>query len=325
MIRAFSTVFLPVVCLSLPPNRTLNGSGNNLANLQLGSSGTPFIGGGIYADPGLSAINSRLPSARNVSAVIFSPDTPFSYSRLGFSYLLTAWGQLVAHDLAQATAGVAINDSVVGIPVPRCDKLYDPECTGTQVLPFTRSTAVSGVTGPRRQVNAASHFLDGSVLYGNDVARCGALREGRGGRMLLDKDGNAPANLVPSGSDFNPHVNVASLRSFGDPRGNIDPGILSVYTALLREHNWQANATAVAYPHWSDDDIFNVRGFPARNVSLTYPRQHDFFLLVQMARAWVIAEIQAITFGEYAASILGTPLSQYMGYNASVDPSVSGK
>jgi len=48
-------------------------------------------------------------------------------------------------------------------------------------------------------------------------------------------------------------------------------------------------------------------------------------LLLQAARAWVIAEMQAVTYGEYAAAILGSPLAPYTGYNASIDPSVSGR
>lgn len=248
------------LCAAVPPVRSLNGTGNNVLNPNLGSAGTPYIGGGFYSDPNSSIVSvrvGRLPSARNVSAAIFAPDAPFAYSRLGFSSLLTAWGQVVAHDLGFAASGSAPGDSAVSIPVPRCDDAFDPGCTGTQVLPFTRSAAATG-NGPRRPINDASHFLDGSVVYGADAARCAALREGRGGRLLIDADGNAPLNAAPSGSDGNPHVRSATLRSFGDPRGNIDPGTLAMLTVLLREHNWQANATAAAHPDWSDEAVFQV-------------------------------------------------------------------
>ena len=84
--------------------------------------------------------------------------------------------------------------------------------------------------------------------------------------MLIDADGNAPLNIAPSGSDGNPHVSSASLRSFGDVRGNIDPGTLSLLTALLREHNWQANATAAAHADWDDEAIFQVGDGPGRGL-----------------------------------------------------------
>jgi hypothetical protein len=117
-----------------------------------------------------------------------------------------------------------------------------------------------------------SHFLDGSAVYGIDAARCAALREGRGGRMLLDADGNAPLNVAPSGSDGNPHVPASTLRSFGDLRGNIDPGTVTIHTALLREHNWQANTTAAVHPDWDDERVFqqNLYAMPEWNLCTSW-------------------------------------------------------
>lgn len=63
--------------------------------------------------------------------------------------MLTYIGQFIGHDISLGLGGAAEQED---IPVPACDDFYDPECTGTQVLSFFRSSFNNTSTTPRQQV-----------------------------------------------------------------------------------------------------------------------------------------------------------------------------
>lgn len=90
-----------------------------------------------------------------------------------------------------------------------------------------------------------------------------------------------------------------SLVVAGDVRANEQPGLTTLQTVFVREHNFQAARIAAAHASWNDEKIY------------------------QEARKFVIAEIQVIVYGEFLPSLLGQPLPPYSGYKPNVNPGIS--
>jgi hypothetical protein len=167
-------------------------------------------------------------------------------------------------------------------------------------MPFVRTRAIPGTgtsaSNPRRQVNDQTGWLDGSVIYGTSAERLAELRRFVGGELLYDDINGVPRNwkCLPMAG----HGNPCLKRLAGDERANVAPGILSLHGLFVLEHNRWARELAKANPSWNDETLF------------------------QEARKRVIAELQAITYREYATALLGNPLPTYTAYNASLDPRI---
>lgn len=136
-----------------------------------------------YADgvaaPRRSVRNGTLPSARLVSLGVHRP----SYSSdPTFTVMLAVFGQFIDHDIT----ATALNQAQDGKPIDCCTddaaagRLH-PECFPVQsgrgdpnydrynisCMNFVRSApAPTGHFGPRQQLNQATAFIDGSVVYG---------------------------------------------------------------------------------------------------------------------------------------------------------------
>ena len=104
------------------------------------------------------------------------------------SAMVYTWGQFIDHDLnlTPTATGESFN-----ISVPKGDPSFDPNSTGTQVIPLRRSEydPATGVTNPRQQINVNTAWLDGSMIYGSDAERARALRTLEGGRLKASEDG----------------------------------------------------------------------------------------------------------------------------------------
>ncbi|WIA39466.1 hypothetical protein OEZ86_005565 [Tetradesmus obliquus] len=79
---------------------------------------------------------------------------------------------------------------------------------------------------------------------------------------------------------------------------NQHPGLLSLATVFLREHNRRAAEAVRLSPSWGDEEAF------------------------QYARKWVIVHWQHVVFDEYITALLGATLPQYTSYNASTNPGI---
>eukprot|EP00877_Chromochloris_zofingiensis_P003835 jgi/Chrzof1/13452/Cz07g33210.t1 len=188
------------------------------------------------------------------------------------------------------------------VKVSLCDYFACTRKQRERPIPLIRSN-FKVVNGTRQQTNALSAFVDGNFIYGINATTANILRARTAGLMRDDGAGGLPLNMDADGKALmNPtnqarRVPATSLRLAGNWVINQNPGLLTMGTLFLREHNRRAAAIATANPGWTDEQIF------------------------QEARKWVIAHQQALAFNEYILH-LGITLADYQGYNASVNPNI---
>jgi peroxidase len=283
----------------LAEDRSINGTGNNLANPSWGSAGSDLlrIGSAAYAD-GLSAPSGATrPNARTISNAVVSQLSSITNS-YQMSDWVFQWGQFIDHDLSLSDVG-SVNMS---IPIPTGDPIFDPSSTGTATMGFTRSLfdPATGTTNPRQQINTLTAYIDGSMVYGSDPTRANTLRSFSGGHLATSAGNLMPLNTtgLPNGTGGNPFTNQFYLA--GDVRSNEQIGLTAVHTLFLREHNRLADAIAAANPTWTDEQIY------------------------QKARKITGAEIQAITYQEFLPALLGSSAPGLAStYNANVNAGVA--
>ena len=276
----------------LGPFYSVDGSGNNLAHADWGQTGTDYIrvAPAAYADGISTPSGADLPSARAISNALSDQDGQSTTNDRLMSAMVYAWGQFIDHDMGLANTG---KTESLPIPVPTGDPSFDPNGTGTQTLPMKRSEfdAKTGTsaTNPRQQVNSISAWLDGSMVYGSDTATANSLRTMSGGLMKTSE-----GNLLPT--------DEKGMFLAGDSRVGENPELTSLHTVFLREHNRLAAQFAKANPTWTDEQIY------------------------QQARAWVIGEMQVITYNEWLPSLLGSGgMKSYTGYKPQVNPSIANE
>jgi peroxidase len=87
-----------------------------------------------------------------------------------------------------------------------------------------------------------------------------------------------------------------------DVRANENSALTSMHTLWAREHNLIADQLADDNPELTDEQLY------------------------QQAREIVIAEVQTITYSEYLPALMGkNALSDYSGYDSSIDPSIANE
>ncbi|KAF4516884.1 hypothetical protein B566_EDAN011229 [Ephemera danica] len=140
-------------------------------------------------------------------------------------------------------------------------------------------------------MNAVSHWLDSSMLYGSNRQQARALIGSRGSLRTSGARGSA-ALLTPQqnactmrGSRDDPNFCFLA----GDARVNEQPLLVSLTMVLVREHNRVASALAAIHRDWSDDAIY------------------------QETRRIVIAELQHITYNEFLPVLLGRKFMETYG------------
>ena len=113
---------------------------------------------------------------------------------------------------------IAVPTEAFDIPVPACDPFFDPNCTGTATISFSRSAFIHDENGVRQQVNVNTHWIDGSQVYGSDTARAQELRALDGtGHLKVSTDNFLPFNVnrFPNQPNSSPTFFLA-----GDVRAN---------------------------------------------------------------------------------------------------------
>ena len=292
-----------VSSIALADNRTIDGFGNNLSNPGWAAAGTGNlrVGPAGFADGFSTPAGATRPNPRAISNAIVAQSGSMQNS-FGLSDWTFQWGQFVDHDLTLTLA--ASPSEPFNIAVPLGDPIFDPLSQGNHIMPFNRSAYMPGTgTGPgnpRVQTNTNTSFLDGSMIYGSDLARANALRTMSGGKMKTSAGNLLPLNTMGLPNDNNGDPNVASYYVAGDPRSNEQVGLTAVHTLFVREHNRQADLLAAAHPTWDDGEIY------------------------QQARKIVSGEIQAITYNEFLPALMGNSAPGTAStYNPLINASVS--
>lgn len=284
--------------------RTLDGTGNNKGRPAWGSAGSTYLreaSGAAYGDGLNTPAGANRPSARAISNAVCDQGPAETEDERGLSTAVYEFGQFLDHDIGLAKAGFT---EKFDIPVPAGDAWFDPAGTGAKVIWLDRSAfdPATGKATPRQQINTVSSFIDGSQIYGTDAARADWLRSKVGGRLKVRDTEFGPMLPLNDGtlSNDDPFRQPAtSLVVAGDPRANEQPGLTTLHTIFVREHNGHADRLKALHPDWNDERLY------------------------QEARRIVIAELQRITVEEFVPAITGRRLPPYRGYQPGVNPGLS--
>jgi peroxidase len=278
-----------------PGYRSLDGTGNNLADPDMGAVFIPLsrLVAPDYAD-GISAMaGPQRRGAREISNIVFA-QSESRPNAAGASDFLWQWGQFVDHDI-DLTDGTDPPEPA-DIAVPDDDTWFLPGGT----IAFNRSIYdhEQSAGAPRQQLNEITAWIDGSMVYGVDAERAMALRTLDGtGRLRT-----SPGNLLPFNTQGLPNAGGSSAALFlaGDVRANEQVGLTAMHTLFVREHNRLAGELARHHPEWTDSQLY------------------------EKARQLVGAEIQVITYREFLPALLGPrALSPYRGYRPGVDARIA--
>jgi hypothetical protein len=304
-----SVLLISGLCLA-QVNRTYDGVGNNPDSVLWGSAGCQFfnMASNGFGDSISSPGGIGRPNPRAISNALGSQST-FIANELGLSDFVWGWGQFIDHD-------INLNDDEftepLPIPIPACDPLFDPNCSGTVMIPMLRSRSLSGSGttpgNPRRHVNDITSFIDASAVYGSDSLRAAWLRTYNSGKMKTSTgellpwnttDGEFTSPVDPTAPFMLVDGPVLPAKHFvgGDIRVNEQPGLASFHTLWLREHNRLCDSLLTVHPSWNDEQLF------------------------QRARKIVGALIQAVTYEEFLPTI-GVSLPTYGGYDDLLDPTI---
>jgi hypothetical protein len=271
---------------------------NNVDHPEWGEPGQQLLRGAQpqYSDSVSAPAGADRPSAREISNQIFAQHEPHP-NKKNASAIFWLWGQFLDHDLGLTTD--AHPAEPFNIPVPAGDSHFDPEGTGTQVIPLSRS-AYDPDTGtdpsnPRQQLNQISSFIDGSNVYGSTKKRCEWLQYGHHGLLKTSAGNMLPYN---DGSMDNAMGKSSAFYVGGDIRANEHLGLISLHTIFVREHNYWAEKLRRHYCDLDDHELY------------------------ERARVLVEAELQAITLNEFLPILLGGKevFGKYNGYDPTVNP-----
>jgi len=276
-----------------PEYASIDGTGNNIDNPELGSTDTQLLrlAEADYSDGKSTPAGEDRPSAREISNVIAAAETSQTNDRY-LTDIFWVWGQFIDHDITLTQSALdEFGNPLESFPieVPTGDIYFDPDGSGDDLIDLNRSVFEEDENGVRQQINQITAFIDGSVIYGSDAEWAASLRTFQGG-LLATSDGD----LLPYGDD--------GFFLAGDIRANENAALTSMQTIWMREHNRIATELAQNNPDLTDEELY------------------------QQARQIVAAEIQAITFNEFLPALFGSnAISRYQGYDPTVDPSIANE
>ncbi|XP_063305711.1 myeloperoxidase-like [Pelobates fuscus] len=315
--------------------RTMNGECNNRIRPGLGAANTGYkrLLPAQYED-GFSLPQGwtenklyngfPLPLARAVSNEIVQFPTENLKLDESRSLMFMQWGQWVDHDLDLAAASPARSSFSNGVDCETscvkenpCFPLKippnDPRIKNqSDCIPFFRSAPVCNLFPVREQINTLTAYIDGSQVYGSDATTAEKLRNNTNQLGLMAINQNFTDNGLPllPFDTVNGGVCVATNVSAGIPcfvagdgRANEQPGLMTLHTLFLREHNRIASELQKLNPDWTGETLY------------------------QQSRKIVGAILQKITYKDWLPLLLGSEthkvLPTYRGYNLLEDPRVS--
>ncbi len=293
----------------LADERSLDGTGNNLDDPDLGAAGGiyPRQAEAAYAD-GIGEPGTG-PDARELSNRIFNDSNQNVFSENGVTHWGFVWGQFIDHTIGLRET---TDDEELTIEFAADDPLEE-FTNDFGAITTDRSAAAdgTGVDSVREQVNTISSHIDAWAVYGGTDERLDWLRDGpvdgdpsNNDATLVTADGylptaadrdaeSAPATDLVGQLFADPSAAVIA----GDVRVNENIGLTAVQTLFLREHN---------------------------RIVESLPDDLDEETKFDIARRVVIALQQYITYNEFLPA-MGVELDEYSGYDPEVDPSITNE
>ncbi|XP_067686198.1 dual oxidase 2-like [Haliotis asinina] len=296
--------------VNLGTTQRFDGLYNNLGNPTDGGTNQPLARNitSSYTDFTYIPSGQERPNPRSISNDLFKGDAaiPSFYNRTA---LFAFFGQLVQREISD-TDDATCPVEIIEIPIPRGDPDFDPESKGDKSMPYERiayaRNSGHSPNNPRKQINKASSYIDGSFVYGSSVVRTGYLREHDSGKLACQdnwgrypklNDIRLPFKMYP---DCNQKmINPEELWRLGDTHVYENPGILSLGVLFFRYHNYRADHIRKYHPNLSSDEIF------------------------ERSRRWVIASLQKVIVYDWLPMLLNTSIPNYTGYRPTVQSKVT--
>jgi hypothetical protein len=381
----------PTIPTSCDPNadRSIDGTCNNLHVTFWGSVNTPFrrlippqyedgVGTprGFQQSQGPSPFSPPIPSPRVVidKILVDEKDLDFNHTQL-----LMQFGQFVAHDVAMVTEtgevcpnmSCVVDDQLVGtcfpfvVPIERQNIMVTMAVSSNcAVFPRSLGSCLPNASElesgrvVRQQLNAVTHFLDASTVYGSDNdtlqivrnltsgAPKGSLNVGPPdpgklyGVCLKHFEGHSCCNAVYDILAQRPHLQARGIETMAITHSLF---LLSGDSSRYLLPTAVGNQTLCPAPETdcflAGDVRVNLQEALATVHHLWF-REHNRIAkriaelnggyssdqVFQVARQILIAELQKIVYKDYLPIILGSAYSQmstYKGYNPAINPSVA--
>ena len=251
---------------------------------------------------------NQLPEPREVSRVFHSDDNvPDRVNSL----MVMQFGQFLDHDITLTPESeleeegdccdIDPSNAEIGecfpIPLRPDDEFVENE--GLNCLDFKRSSAFCpDVLEHREQFNIITHFIDLSNIYGSDDEFSCMLRSDSNGTLL---------SQTLEEQEYLPCLDDSGILISGDIRAVEMPGLTSMHTLFLREHNGISDIINQHTSGLTSEEIF------------------------QETRRIMIGQFQNIVYKEFLPAVLGRsipPLRIRAGvsrYQSEVDPSITNE
>jgi Animal haem peroxidase len=220
--------------------RTADGTFNDLSSPAMGAAETRF---GRNVPLRVTAPEPRprvlTPNPRTVSHELLTRETFRPVT--GLNLLAAAWLQFMVHDWL--SHGPNTKDD------PWLIDVADADWTGPRPLEILRTRPDPtrpdhDPEAPASFLNTATHWWDGSQLYGSDRDTQARVRSFEDGKLIVQPDG-----LLPLDPEHG--VDLTGVN------GNYWVGLSLLHTTFAREHNAICDRLKREYPAWSDDELFD--------------------------------------------------------------------
>ncbi|KAF4532485.1 hypothetical protein B566_EDAN003061 [Ephemera danica] len=228
--------------------------------------------------PRMSVTGSYLPYSRKISALLF--DDKHNPDPL-WTALFMQFGQFISHDMSQAPSahygnegiqcctpdggdtlpGPYLHHACYPILIPPDDDFFSQY--GQRCMNFVRTMTVAHPDcrlGPAEQMNAVTHFLDLSQVYGSSES------------TARSEHGYECDVKCPRGACY----------LAGDTRVNQNLGLTSLHTVFLRMHNWLAAGLARINPHWDDEYLYQE----SRRILIAIYQRIVYYEYLPIALGW---------------------------------------
>ncbi|MGW7068276.1 peroxidase family protein [Streptomyces sp. NPDC054855] len=231
----------PPVDERLRTARSYDGTYNDLSAPSMGAVGAAF---GRNLKPDYRPDLFDTPNPVTVSRTLLQRDTFIPATSL--NVLAAAWIQFQVHDWVNHRRYPA-GGKAVEVPLPPGSTWHNtPGGPPENVMRFAENEGIQlpGDQPPILFANTASHWWDGSEVYGADEQTARFLREADGSADLRLEDGHLPTGQ-----------NGIPLTGFNESWWL---GLSAMHTLFAREHNAVCAALRREYPAMSEDSVYHT-------------------------------------------------------------------